>query len=353
MENRSIFTQLYQFIRENTYLRFSAFLRRQNIPALNIAAGVLMFSLVVLAFLNTGIRVKSGSMPVANVHMAAEATTTRNTDAYKNLDLGAHSVIVWDIRDHKAIYEQNAGAVRPLASITKIMTAVTALDLVSKNTIVRVSPDSLSADGDSGLFADESWKLKDLLDLSLVMSSNDGASAIAAAAGNAYLGTEQSLAGQAVFVRKMNEKASALGLSDMHFINPTGLDQGSQTGGTGSARDVAKLFEYALKKYPEAIEATRYESISVTSLDQIRHTAVNTNLDINKIPGIIASKTGYTDYSGGNLAVVFDAGLNNPVVVVALGSTYEGRFSDVDKLVRATQSYFAQNDPEGSLAREK
>lgn len=347
----SLLEKLFQYIKENTYLRFSLFLRRQNISALNIAAGVLMLTLVGLAFLNMG--VQRGSMHIAETDSVFVATTPNNLLAYKNLKLGARSIIVWDIRNQKVLYEHNADAVRPLASITKIMTAVTALDLVSKNTIVRVSPDFLSNEGDSGLFADESWKLKDLLDLSLVMSSNDGVSAIAAAAGNAFLGTDESVQGEAIFVRKMNEKASAIGLAEMHFINPTGLDDGTQTGGMGSARDVALLFEYALKKYPEAIEATRYESISVTSLDLIDHTAINTNLDINKIPGLIASKTGYTEYSGGNLAVVFDAGLNNPIVVVALGSTYEGRFSDVDKLVRATRHYLSQNDLVASIALSK
>jgi D-alanyl-D-alanine carboxypeptidase len=53
------------------------------------------------------------------------------------------------------------------------------------------------------------------------------------------------------------------------------------------------------------------------------------------------SKTGYTDLAGGNLAVVFDAGIGHPVAVVVLGSTKEERFTDVQRLVRATSAQFA------------
>ncbi len=346
MLNNPFISKIFSFYKEKIQLRILNVIERQNITSLAVIAGVLVVSLIGVIILNS--KTPSRSIPLHS-EKNPTAAIVHNSSPYNNLKLEARSAIVWDIRNHKALYESNADAVRPLASLTKIMTAITALDLVSKNTIVRISPDFIASDGDSGLFAEESWKLKDLLDLSLVMSSNDGASAIAAAAGNSILGTEQSSSSEEAFVNKMNEKASSIGLAEMHFINPTGLDEGSETGGMGSARDFAKLFEYALENYPDAIEATRYQSINVTSLDHIKHTAVNTNLDINKIPDVIASKTGYTDFSGGNLAVIFDAGLNRPVAIVALGSTYEGRFGDVYKLVKATRNYLAQSDAAEAL----
>jgi len=57
---------------------------------------------------------------------------------------------------------------------------------------------------------------------------------------------------------------------------------------------------------------------------------------LGAIPGIIMGKTGYTDLAGGNLAVVFDAGVGHPVVAVVMGSTQDGRFSDMKQLVSAS-----------------
>jgi D-alanyl-D-alanine carboxypeptidase len=67
-----------------------------------------------------------------------------------------------------------------------------------------------------------------------------------------------------------------------------------------------------------------------------RYSAENTNVVIDKIPNLIASKTGYTDLAGGNLVIAFDAGLNHPIIISVLGSTEKGRFSDVLQLVQAT-----------------
>jgi D-alanyl-D-alanine carboxypeptidase len=75
------------------------------------------------------------------------------------------------------------------------------------------------------------------------------------------------------------------------------------------------------------------------SEDGFIHTAENTNKQVYSFPGLLGSKTGYTDYAGGNLAVVFDAGLNHPIAVVVLGSSLDGRFTDVRKLVDATAEY--------------
>jgi len=61
---------------------------------------------------------------------------------------------------------------------------------------------------------------------------------------------------------------------------------------------------------------------------------------VTSIPGILLSKTGYTDLAGGNLVVVFDAGINHRVAVVVLGSTQTARFTDVEKLIHATLASF-------------
>lgn len=245
-------------------------------------------------------------------------------DPFATISLQAKSAYVWDMKNKKVIFAKNANDILPLASITKIMTADVASELIAPNTIVSISNADLSQEGDSGLFVNERWNFKKLLDFTLAVSSNDGASALANAASSN-------------FVEKMNEKARSLGLSSMRFYNPTGLDESlTLSGAYGSAADVAKLFSYTQQNHPEIFNATRYASFKTTSLDNFSHTAVNTDEEINNIPGIIGSKTGFSDLAGGNLAVIYDAAVNYPIIVVVLGSTYNERFSDVTSLIKAT-----------------
>ena len=82
------------------------------------------------------------------------------------------------------------------------------------------------------------------------------------------------------------------------------------------------------------MEATAYNSVSIQSSDGV-HTTQNTNKALDRIPGIVASKTGFTDLAGGNLAIALEAGPLRPIIVVVLGSTEEGRFDDVANLTNA------------------
>ena len=139
----------------------------------------------------------------------------------------------------------------------------------------------------------------------------------------------------------MNEKARVLGLTQMEFFNESGLDIDQvQAGGYGSAHDVALLFAELWKKYPETIEVTARKDARIVSQDEIAHILPNTNEIIGKFSGLVASKTGYTTLAGGNLAIIFDRGIGDPVVAVVLGSTYKGRFDDMEKLVEATRKVF-------------
>lgn len=269
--------------------------------------------------------------------------TEGNTEAFKGISLSAKSAIVWDVKNNRAIYSHNPDMVLPLASLTKVMMAITASDLVPSYTVVPIKKEFLAEEGDSGFKVDENWRLKDLLDFSLITSSNDGARAIASVAGAISSGAQSYDIGRKEFVDRMNEKAKKIGLDSMYFANENGLDADLSLGGAyGNVRDVAKLFEYALKTVPSVIEPTSQSGVVIKSIDNVEHVANNTNYDINKIPGVIASKTGYTALAGGNLAVVFDPELGRPIIISVLGSTLEGRFTDVDKLIKASRTYLAQ-----------
>ncbi len=258
-----------------------------------------------------------------------------------NVAITAQSAYVYDIVQDKVLYKKNENVQLPLASITKLMTALTAVELLPRDSNITIKNEFLNEEGDSGLVVNESWKLKDLLDFSLVSSSNDGARSVASVIGAVELNTEDYDLGRKEFIRKMNIRAQDIGLDQTYFVNESGLDIGSTSGGYGSAVDVSKLLAYILKNQPEILQATKYNKLDVSSKDK-NHTAKNTNTEIGEIPGLIASKTGYTNMAGGNLAVVFDASMGRPVVVVVLGSTQEERFNDVKALVNASLDYISQ-----------
>jgi D-alanyl-D-alanine carboxypeptidase len=263
--------------------------------------------------------------------------------AFTNLALDAQSVYIWDISKQQVIYAKDENTVRPLASLTKVMTAVTALSILPLNTTVTINKEFLSEEGDSGLYVNEKWSLKNLLDFSLTVSSNDGAHSIAAVAGAFASSTDNYDIGLTTFINLMNDKAKSLGYKSMYFTNVTGLDTSTTaSGGMGSAEDMSKLMEFAMKKYPDLFEATKDSSEIISSYDKT-HVAINTDEAVTKVPNLIASKTGYTSLAGGNLSVVFDAGVGRPIVITVLGSSYDGRFSDVEKLASSTLAYLRDN----------
>lgn len=294
---------------------------------LAIAVSGLIFSLIFFVY-PTILKNKNEEL-VASV----ASVSILRPNPFANILIEAKAAYVVDLKSGKVLYEKNSEAQLPLASLTKLMTAVSALSVVPETTIITIDKDDLIPEGDSGLYANERWLLSDLLGLVLIESSNDGAFAVASSIGMIEAGTDDKNIGRETFMRLMNNKAKELGLFQTYFNNPIGLDENAtKAGGYGSARDMATLIGYAVKNYPDIFRNTKYSSLKMESLNEISHTAINTNKGLDGIPVIIASKTGYTDLAGGNLAVVFDAGIGEPIAAVVLGSTIDGRFEDIKKL---------------------
>jgi D-alanyl-D-alanine carboxypeptidase (penicillin-binding protein 5/6) len=245
----------------------------------------------------------------------------------------AKSYYVYDITENKAIFSKDEHEKLPLASITKLMSGLVFMDVLPSDTTVTINESDIALDADNGLsdsfLPGEKWNLKDLLDFSLIMSSNGGIHAIASVFNNYEAPNNTDI------IEMMNDKAASLGLKDTFFINETGLDvDKDMSGAYSSAYDVSMLLKNIIKNNPSLIESTSENTEDFVSESNIKHVASNTDAVMNEIPGLIASKTGYTDLAGGNLAVVFDAGIMHPVAVVVLGSTVDGRFSDVVKLTQ-------------------
>ncbi len=251
-------------------------------------------------------------------------------DPFLNIKLEAKAAIVWDVVNKREIFSKQADAPLPLASLTKVMTAIVASESLSKTEDIEIAPEYLAPEGDSLLLVGDRWKASDLRDFTLITSSNDGAFALAALAEAKTAGTRED------FIEEMNRKSKELGLLNSRFLNEHGLDiNQSSSGAYGSARDMAILFEYALKNKPDVLRATRYDKLVFASALNT-YQAENTNISIDQIPNVIASKTGFTDLAGGNLVIAYDAGLNRPVIIAVLGSSEEGRFTDTLKLVEAS-----------------
>ncbi len=293
---------------------------------------VLLFSLLTSPLLKSAENISTEVIPEEIVEETKE-------DPFNALSLESKAIYVYDVRQQKALYSHNSETQLPLASITKLMTILAAEPYIEADDTITISYDSLEEEGDSGLFAFEEWGAKDLFDFTLLVSSNDAADALAYVAGGAKAvrsGTQNDTP-ETVFLDEMNTKAREIGLTQTYFVNETGLDPTTHiSGGYGSARDAAKLLEYMILETPELVEATAYPRLELRSKSNFDHTATNTNEIVGSIPGLIASKTGFTDLAGGNLVIAFDAGIDRPIIVSVLGASREGRFTDVEKLVAAS-----------------
>ncbi len=256
------------------------------------------------------------------------------SDPFDDLSLSAKSFFVWDTKKGEKLGGLNEEMPFPLASLTKLMTILVASELSTSETMIAIKQVDLENEGDNGLVVGEKWRLSDIIDFILLTSSNDGAQAVASVV-NA---SDSSLSGKTerkLFVDEMNKKGKQLGMTQSFFLNETGLDLNEATSGAyGSSKDITILVENILQEYPNLLEVSSYKEAEINS-DILTHSINNTNPNVESLPNIIASKTGFTDLAGGNLMVVFDAGINHKIIVSVLGSTKEERFSDIEQLVWA------------------
>lgn len=265
---------------------------------------------------------------LSNALPAAVAEAPKET--FDSVRLSGKAAIVVDLSNGRTLYSQNADKQLPLASLTKLLTVFAAGQVLSPNSPVTISSSSLSQDGEYGLTEGETFAFSDISRFALVTSSNDATEAIAEAA--------ETIKGEDASTFMANAVRSA-GLSYTQASNGTGLDiDTTEAGAYGTARDIAKLAGAFLRAAPSIAKATTRSSATMHSTSGVSHTLANTNPDVGRIPGLLLSKTGYTDLAGGNLAIVFDAGINHPVAIVVLGSTRDARFTDVETLVRVTLS---------------
>lgn len=276
-------------------------------------------------------------VPLIHRGTAAEATVVTTVavapDTFANIPLETKAAIVYDLATKETLYEKNADVQLPLASLTKLLTVYAALSVLSPSTPITISTDATHVDAPRAFNVGQTFSLADLARLTLTASLNDGAAAIVETVAERQHQTPSAALASA---------ATALDLAQTYAVNGSGLDiSAAVSGGYGSARDVARLAGALINRAPDIAAATTASSAYAISEGGTAFTVKNTDPMTASIPHLLLSKTGYTDLAGGNLALVFDAGIGHPIAVVVLGSSQKARFTDGAALVAATLAHFA------------
>jgi len=195
--------------------------------------------------------------------------------------VGGRAFLVENATTGEVLAQRDAQLRLPMASITKLMTALVVLDYARLDDVVTVGRGAASL-GEStiGLVPGEQLTVRDLLAAALIQSANDAADALAVH----VAGSEAS------FVRLMNEKARTLGLRDTHFANPHGLDA---EGHYSSARDLTALARAAMRT-PVVRDIVRRQTATIAGGRKLE----TWNDLLARFPGLIGVKTGHTENAG-------------------------------------------------------
>lgn len=216
---------------------------------------------------------------ILNIAVFAEVGT-------KSVSVSAECAVLIDAGSGQVVYEKNADKKQSMASTTKIMTALVALENGDIDGKVRFPKEAVGVEGSSiYAVANEEFTLRELLYALMLRSANDAAAAIAIVVGGSIEG----------FADMMNEKAAELGLENTHFDNPHGLDSKEHY---TTAKDLAKIAAAALKNelFKEIVGTKKY-TISLNG-EESKRLLVNHNRLLKSYDGCIGVKTGFTKKSG-------------------------------------------------------
>jgi len=217
--------------------------------------------------------------------------------------VSAQAAILLECESGQVVYEKSSQTRLPMASTTKIMTALVAIESADLSMAVSIPTEAVGVEGSSVyLTAGETLTMEELLYAMMLESANDAAAAIACTIG----GSIDS------FAALMNEKAAALGLKDTHFTNPHGLDNPEHY---TTAADLARLTAYALKNPTFAAIVSTYKKTIPLKDGEGTRLLLNHNRMLKQWEDVIGVKTGFTKHSGRCLV---SAARQNGVQMVAV-----------------------------------
>ncbi len=229
---------------------------------------------------------------------AGNGTGQEETENSTNIQLYAHSAVLMDADSGRILYGKNEREKLPMASTTKIMTCILALENADLEDAAEVSAYAAAQPKvHLGMVQGQKFRLGDLLYSLMLESHNDAAVVIAEHVGGSVEG----------FAGMMNRKAQELGCRDTFFITPNGLDASAEGGGeekvhSTTAADLARIMKYCIGESPkskEFLEVTRTQSYSFADAEGSRfYSCNNHNAFLSMMDGALSGKTGFTNNAG-------------------------------------------------------
>ena len=294
----------------------------------NIHKKNLLVILVILILNSTSVVYADDIDDLEIIDWSDEIVETTNTSEEPKIN--SRAAVIYDRKSQKIIWGKKENERRPMASTTKIMTAIVVLENANLSDTVTVSKKAGGTGGSRlGLKAGDKITVNNLLYGLLLVSGNDAAVALAEYVGGSVEG----------FAQMMNKKASELGLENTHFVTPHGLDMQEHY---TTAFELAKMADYALniEKFAQIVN-TKNITISISGRSK---NLTNTNELLGNLNGVNGVKTGFTN--GANRCLVTSVnrdGMN--IITVVLGAdTKKDRTNDSVKLIEyAYQNYEIYN----------
>ncbi|MEW5925558.1 MAG: serine hydrolase [Candidatus Zixiibacteriota bacterium] len=236
------------------------------------------------------------------------------------IHLNVKSAIAINNKTKEVLYCYNADDVRPVASISKLLTAMVVLDHYKPDTVITITKEDASRSARSIFRVGDKVTAKDLLHSALLQSDNRAARALA-----------RTVAGDLdKFAKMMNKKAKEIGLEHTRMCEPTGLDENN----CATAADCARLVNTARMLYPEIGRITSLKKYTFKPINRkSTKKLVNTNKMVFSKYKVKAGKTGFILESDYCLTTVLEDGLGREITVVILGAPGPNtRFREARKL---------------------
>ncbi len=276
----------------------------------------------------------SGDVLGAQESSFAKATADRQASPQRiiNNNLGvkisATSAIIIDKKTGKILFNKNSNQQKPIASITKLITALVYLDTnPDLQAEIQIQNNDLNKnDGRANLLLNEKILAKDLLHLSLIASDNDATMAL----------VHSTKMTQEEFVKKMNIKAKGLGLEKTFFKDAVGLSEKN----VSTAFEVAQILKLAIK-HSIIQKILLQKNYTFVSLSGKKHQAKSTDKLLNSYLKILGGKTGFIDEAGYCFSSVIKLKNNSEIISVVLNSNSdENRFQDTKSLTDWVESNY-------------
>jgi D-alanyl-D-alanine carboxypeptidase len=255
------------------------------------------------------------------VSKAATITQAKTQVSGDPISVTARAYFVADLDSSKIYLEKNSRTVLPVASMSKLITAFVATEIIDDDTLITISEENASLPPDtSNLTAGEQLPLKTILYPLLLTSSNVAAEALASATNRAD------------FLEAMSSYAWEVGMPSSFFADASGLSPQN----AASARDMFALAKYLHKSRQDILSITRTPMSSVaTTSEHGAHTFLSTHPFVND-PNFLGGKTGRTPEAGETMITLMQVS-NRPLAIIVLGSQYGNREADTRALIEAVK----------------